>query len=470
MERDVLDFDYGKLKVGFKLPKVDYVVVENEEQLVEITKAKNERFYELSNLHFKFDLTLTQDSPISRYELDNCIIQKLIIVGELSKAIHVQNCIIESVKFKGAVYERQLWFRECCIEEIYFDPKTKLDYVAFVDCVIGLMAIVFGSIKFMDVEMSEKAKNLPVIHQLYINLDGVSGQFIFKPQIEIKSLTLRGFLKNDTILQFINSKLSWVDIHGVTNQGLLKIQDCEADPNSTTAFLIETSDLGKAEFINLDLSAFTNVIFQVVNLTSSVFNNVQWPKFIQTPKNVFPPGRSVSQVQNRIKRLSRYPETFGDTSWESQRETNRQLKHAMAKQGDTINEQHFHMLEMNAYAKTLKGTNKRGTRLILQLSNFTSSYGQSIWKPFWQLIVAQFILMLLAIAFHSFPDLRFSYKHASWAGFNKAAYYFFYYINPLHRPIAEVFMGWTIIINLLMRIIASYMIYNFVRASRRFLK
>ena len=255
----------------------------------------------------------------------------------------------------------------------------------------------------------------------------------------------------DSGLLLTDFKTNLFNMENFRNEGQLSLSKISASDSTKAIFLITHSYLGKAEFNQIDFLHFNIVSINESHLIDSLFVNVKWPKNI----------RALEHVKN-VKENK----PLNILYFTRQRETYRQLKFAMARQGDIINEQMFHSCEMTAYNKIF--TRKQlGTKLIISLSRATSNFGQSITRPLVWLILGHFVLFACLVQKKAFPSFAFSITHASWKGFWEAWKYYFETINPLRKYEPEnkfVFM------DLMMRIWASYMVYNFIRASRRFIK
>lgn len=135
-----------------------------------------------------------------------------------------------------------------------------------------------------------------------------------------------------------------------------------------------------------------------------------------------------------------------------------QFKKIYENQGNSVNGSEYHAQELEVYKRQLKFFDKPGTWLIIQLSSITSDFGQNIWKPLASLLAVHYWLYMWAVGVEAFR-LEKSME---------IIYYYFYLANPIHQYI--FCNDWTIIIDILMRIWSSYMVYNFIRASRRFIK
>lgn len=155
--------------------------------------------------------------------------------------------------------------------------------------------------------------------------------------------------------------------------------------------------------------------------------------------------------------------------YSKKRETFRKLKLAYSKQGDLINEQKFHALEMIAHDNSLTWSGNIWLKLIIKFSYHFSEFGQSVSKPLVALLVGNFILFSVLLIAGMFYPLHFSITNRNWTGFWQGFYEYFWIINPL-RKADDTFKNGFILLDILNRIWSSYMLYNIIRASRRFIK
>ncbi len=232
-------------------------------------------------------------------------------------------------------------------------------------------------------------------------------------------------------------------VNSLKNIDGLKLFNFESIKDEESKFSIYDSYLGKAEFYDVDFESFNTVTIARTHLTDCSFIDVDW-----------------NFEMNKSNDLN--------NDEYSSRETFRQLKYALGKQGDTINEQKFHTLEMRAHYKSLDWDTDFWNKAIIWLSYNTSNFGQSIWWPIRALLVGHSFLFFIAML-AGMASVHISTTNPSWSGFNTAVYQYFFLINPLHKT-EELPKDWTIIIDIFMRIWSSYMIYNIIRASRRFIK
>ncbi|SJZ85536.1 hypothetical protein [Sediminibacterium ginsengisoli] len=267
-----------------------------------------------------------------------------------------------------------------------------------------------------------------------------------------------------------------LNIDEYRNDGILRLTDINAlNPNVETEFIISDSYLGRAEFNDIDFSSFSHLYIGDSRIIDCSFTNVTWSKSIGAfdyfQKHISDTETKIKDIEKpgflqlfKTARLRTHNDVI--SYYGKQREIYRQLKYAMAKQGDVVNEQHFHALEMEAYDKSLLWSKSRWTKMILKLSRWTSDYGQSVIKPIIWLFTVHFILFSILVYNNYFPNLQFS-TQPNWQGFKDGINYYFETINPFRKTESGLSF---VVIDLTMRIWSSYMIYNFIRASRRFIK
>lgn len=306
-----------------------------------------------------------------------------------------------------------------------------------------------------------KVKELSILHNNIL-----SKLQIANCRIERLSLSR---LAEDT--EVFNCTINSVILQKVRNKGDLKFQNCKAYPlkNMKSHFIANESNLGKAEFFQFDFSSFNEVNLVNSLLIDCLFVNTTWSDNI----NCFSGDQMDNYLNDRVTykpfgKLSSkvfYRET--KQQLRDKREVYRQIKYALGKQGDIVNEQMFHAMEMNTYNRILNPNSKNfATKIILWLSYISSNYGQSLTRPLLFLIVVNSILFSLLNFSNGLSFIPFS-KITIADTLNTVAN-FFWYLNPFHK--SEELKGLPLIIDIFIRIVSSYSIYNIIRATRRFIK
>lgn len=292
------------------------------------------------------------------------------------------------------------------------------------------------------------------------------------------------YLASDREIEMFNCKINSLHISNLRNNGVLKISNCSALElkNKKSYLTINNSNLGKAEFVQFNFSSFFEVNILNSILTDCIFLNTTWSDNI----NSFAGEQMVDFEKDRIKktgiawnlakkislslgkRINNYRET--KLQVKNNKDNYRQIKYALSKQGDVINEQFFHGLEMNMYNKFLPFSLKNvSTKIILSLSYITSNYGQSLFRPFAFLFLINGIIFTFMVYKSKVPEIYFEYPTSyTLNGIGNTLGEFFRLLNPLHKNDPE-FKGWRQVFDVIMRIVSSYSIYNLIRASRRFI-
>jgi hypothetical protein len=320
------------------------------------------------------------------------------------------------------------------------------------------------------------------ISELTIDAIGISGMIRVSGE---KSKIRKIMLKNQAInlnLAFEYFSVNTLSIHQFRNDTSFRMVNiCPLEGELSSEISIFESYLGKGEFYNVNFESFSEVNIYNAHLTDCSFVNIIWKEGIHAQK-----GRGIWKTDdevaltNKISIIEKNKNTdatkimtlLSDPQviqyFQKLREVYRQLKYAFSKQGDIVNEQKFHSLEMKAHYKTLSWEKNTGTKAIILLSDKLSDFGQSISRPIIGLIVGHSFLLLLLIYFGGISNLELATCDATWSGFRQGFNWFIKLINPLRR--GEELQGYYIALDITMRIWASYMIYNIIRASRRFIK
>lgn len=268
-----------------------------------------------------------------------------------------------------------------------------------------------------------------------------------------------GYVNIKSEIEIFNSQINTVEIINIRNNGNIRFLNCKSFPikNKKSEFKLIESNLGKCEFFQFDFASYDEV--NIINsvLIDCLFIDCIWTNNI---KSYYPDQKD---TYNNILHWQ------ANLHLKNKREVYKQLKYALSKQGDAINEHMFHGFEMDTYNASLDKWNYKNlaTKTILTLSSLTSNYGQSLLRPILTLIIVNGILFSVLNYFLNLYFLPLSKVRL--ADIAYIAGRFLWFMNPLHRNESE-FSGIILITDIGMRIISSYCIYNIIRASRRFIK
>lgn len=287
-----------------------------------------------------------------------------------------------------------------------------------------------------------------------VNLNNTSGDLSVSG-IEINVLYIAG---NNLSKKYEVSgvKANVINLSYFKNLGELNFYGVKSLRKDSSVFQIVGSNLGKAEFYSTDFSSFN--YFTIVDsfIAECLFINCNWNRKIRGV--LLFNYRSIVHKNIPIKK----------TEHVKIKEAYRQLKLSMSKHNDKIQETAFYSKEMNVHNSLLKwNVNTFWDKLILYFSRYTSNYGQSFGKPFFFLFLFHLILFMIAIIAGGFDKIHFTWQPNA-EGFKIAFEKFFIYINPL-RKLETSFSGYLIVVDLLMRVSASFLIYNILRSTRRFI-
>ncbi len=431
----------------------DYTVVEDWnryyiEQLSnygpELKYGKNVNPF--SNLIIKSTVLLTGEYQHS-FDFFNCFFLKIVQINKatLNKGIRIGGCF----------FDMSFELRECIVADNSFTHIncSVKDYLSLTGGQFGYLNFDIQEVSFFTVNsghfdvLSFRCKEL--IETVSIMSSRIVGRVNFYG-LNVNEVFVSGY--SESFIEFSEIRVNNLFVNNFRNTKEFKLSNI-LPLGDSTKFRINDSYLGKAEFYNVDFKSFDNVIIESSHLVDCAFVGVKlFAKLQMSPL-----------ATDEVSDPKDY-ELLMKEGNHKLRETYRQLKYALGKQGDTIIEQKFHTLEMRAHDKSLHWTTDFWTKLIIKLSYITSNFGQSMWWPIRALLVGHYWMYMLAIGAQA-VQLN-NYKVGR---FNDYIYNYFYLINPLHRT-EDLPKDWTIIIDIFMRIWSSYMIYNIIRASRRFIK
>lgn len=415
---------------------------------IQITEVDAQYHLLIRNTSVKEGLTI-HNSKFNLVSI-NCNCGDMYLTTIESDFLTITHSIVNSFTLKYADVPTVMIDSSTTTQKMSIDSLKSQNYCSLKD------VTVIGDIILSDSVLHDFDAQLSSANSLTINDSKIDKSWVTckKP---IKSLEVddcSGYLEFDRItadnIKIVGYQMSasivfeWTTVENLTIESFNNLNGlvfASLIPKSNAAEIdINRCYLGKTEFYDVNLSKFKNIRIIDSHLIDCLFSGVQWKYNLNTTD-----GMKKSEMD-----FEYYAEN---------REVYRQLKYALSKQGDTINEQKFHTQEMLAHYNSLSWASDFWNKAIIWLSHTTSDFGQSIWWPIRALLSVHYMLFMLALGLRAFEV----------NSFNDCVYHFFYLINPLHKS-EDIFQGWTIILDMLMRIWSSYMIYNIIRASRRFIK
>jgi hypothetical protein len=142
------------------------------------------------------------------------------------------------------------------------------------------------------------------------------------------------------------------------------------------------------------------------------------------------------------------------------RELFRQLKNICSNNLDKFSQLKFEQLEMHFYSKELKWGKNFGDWLILMSNRYSNNHGQDWQRALkWLFLFSIINYVFLHISFKSFSCFHVGN--------------FLSFVLPIHslKDILcgeQVFNGWVMFWDMLQRLISSYLIFQFLRAFRKY--
>lgn len=395
----------------------------------------------------------------------NCVFksEKIIFIAGMicNRNLTFENCSFsnslhfQSGKFNGEILLKHsdfnnntIHFGHCSFEKINISSYN-IDEVWF-------SGGSFNSLRIGDYLIGEHIKKLTI----FTKIDEVGDIFIIEQSFD--KIFISGTNKNREFY-FSKTKCNNLSINNFKNEGSFNFYGIEPKIKDNGYFEIINSNLDKAQFYRASFSDYKELIIIDSFITDTLFLGCKWSNniraisgpgtrvFDESLKN----GRKISNVENIAIR-----------------EAYRQLKISMSKHSDKVQENRFYSQELVYYNKTLNWglpwEDKFWDKVVLYWSKLFSDYGQSFIRPLFWLLFGHLVLFFIAILLNGFDPLYISWSDASEEAFKKAFEKYFLYINPL-RKLETTLSGYLIVLDLLMRVWSSYMIYNIIRASRRFI-
>ncbi len=277
---------------------------------------------------------------------------------------------------------------------------------------------------------------------MIFNFDRVSGN-IQIDLINIERILLGGI--NKTNISFNDIATKELVFHRFFNTGYLTIDWWKRNLNNS-CLKVENSNLKNVEITNSDLHELDKFIVSASNLSELVLNNCTLKYDLD------------HEEDTHISELDKF---------RIAKDAYRQLKIAMSRQSDKVNELKFHSMEMHTYSKMLSWNEHFWTKLLLVYDKITSDFGQDLKRALACLFGLHLFLYLILIGFFDLNGITLSIANAEWKYFWKAFGDYLNLILPTHKFLDNA-DGKVYIIDFLMRFFSSLLIYNVIRVARRF--
>lgn len=412
---------------------------------------------------FSFDVCLFEIN-VASLEFRYCIFEQDMIIA---------NSNIDNLMLIGSQFQGDVFFQNCEIVDSAevrngkFHKQLKIEVGSYQNFSISQdasdISIISGKFNNFHVHSNLLVNDQMIfVDKLFLGLSKIEGTLLLE-EFSCKQIYLKGNIESKTEINLKSLYCNNFEVANLFNNGKLRIFDLNSFEydNRQSLILLRNSNFGKAEFFDCDFSRTGNVIIKNCFFVETLFVKVIWQDQLQ-----------LEQRQDDPLNLLDLKETY------------RQLKYSYSKQGDAVLEHKFHALEMDTYRQYLRqkrisnnSLNKynqwrqdRQTSIILWFSSWSSQYGQSFKAPIYTLLGAGIILFPVMVTcgfFNAFSQgIHFDFTKAR---ISATIGHFLNFINPLRRyDTQEINIG--LILDFIMRIIASYCIYNFIRATRRFVK
>ena len=267
-----------------------------------------------------------------------------------------------------------------------------------------------------------------------------------------------------TSIVFTNAIFEKFILNDTDNGGLIKLRNCVVNEE----FSLLSSEVKKLRLNKVTLEKKCEVNIVDSDISDVRFDNFKW--------------------NNRYKLKEQYDKLkHGEQKYfhVTLRESYRQLKSLFNKNGNRIEALEFQKHELRIHFLVVQEeTFKRGVSgfidnignyLILGTHKWASSFGLNIWKPFFGLFIAHFILFSIFLLNNDL-GYHLSFDPECDASLQASKDYFFTLLPTHGFTMKNVFCtgleckevnisGWS---DILLRVFSGYFIYYFISASRKY--
>lgn len=379
--------------------------------------------------------------------ISDCSIEKLILNSCSNIAVNIENNKKPSLSYSPNVITNDIDHQLPCLD---FTDLNNCEKIIVSGQNIG--KITFKDVYCKQIEFDVRIDGIQVINQgltektnaplpikkftAYVDKQ-VEAFISILENLHIHEFSLTGRLEDSTIIATAII-LDKIQIKDFVNNGRLRFQAIDLKSDGE----LIRSQLGKAEFDSVNFKGANKFKIYLTNITEIVTTNTTFSENI------------IGKDEHDLEAI---------------REIYRQLKNASGKQGDKVNELRYESIEMHVYEKLLSTKKFNSDTWILISNRWTNGHGQSWIRAGVILIVGSIVLFCLARL-----CLGYYYPDESLI-FSTVADFFIFTFNPLHKFL-EVFnesqnvflTGLAKFIDVLARLFSGYMIFQFLRAFRKY--
>jgi uncharacterized protein YjbI with pentapeptide repeats len=326
-----------------------------------------------------------------------------------------------------------------CSDEIVFSNCHQATTIALNNCYISKLTVVNQQIYAVTI----KDGSFGELNLINARLNRISAQSA-KGKVRFNRLTVDDRIDAVDLHNTVLEELSFQTIKRTEGIQLTNVEVSER-------ISIIDSRIDNANFHNMNLHS-CNFTLVDSSITESTFVNIRWPKHYLINESIS------KQAKNRIESLWRIREAY------------RQLKVVCETQQNKIDSLAFKKHELKIYWKIVNSESRTlsnlGDWLILGSNKLFSDFGQSIFRPLLWLLSVNLLLFNRLLALYDL-GIKFDLHAPKWASFWRGLGLYLNLLNPVHNfELHGVsILGAT---DFTMRVLSSYFIYYFIRASRKF--
>ncbi|WP_276484727.1 hypothetical protein [Paraflavitalea pollutisoli] len=264
--------------------------------------------------------------------------------------------------------------------------------------------------------------------------------------LKLGTLSLHGHNTSGRIT-FQQLLVGLVNIGQFTNTGILSFANIEPDPFTGT-IQCHRSNLGKCEIYDVNFALFRQITIDNTNIQDIITTNITWCRNVRSA-------------------------LIGIDAQAHLRENYRQLKNIMIRQNDKVQELAYHRQEMNALLLAMRfNRGNRFDRFIIWSNGISNAHGLS-WER-----AGLWLLVLTWLSYFSINYFVLGKTEKDATQIFKHIALFFESLNPVRKFNAiyddqgkdQSASNLAYFIDVIYRFIASYLIFQFISAFRKYVK
>lgn len=382
------------------------------------------------------------------------------------KLLHISNVALNEFWMQKCGSSKSLWLEEIECPSLYIENEDGGE--------IDSINILSPRLENISIYAHKRIDNLVLRKFSKVSVTGTVNRILLESE-SFKSLEVANWIEKD---RSIKSKIGKFEMRWFSYTGIIDLYDLNLGElnlksvnSNSGVFRLNQVDIGKTVIEDCSISKFrwNQITFLRApkilrsDLSGLKMSNVKWKEGRELASTYL--RRSIPTLYFlRKKQLTKKNKGFSDEQigkLKNERDIYRQLKISASNSHNKVEALAFYKNEMQLYWKQVRieGGIPWYDRVLVFTNRWTSNFGQDWYLPLIWFGLIHVLFYLYLIDF----QLTFTWE-AFWAGIDQS----FPMLNPVHKTPEFILNGQHQAAHVIMRLIHAFLIYHFIRATRKF--